>query len=74
MRNPEEEGICYHLKDISHMQTTAHRLASLWTKVRTQPHDSQDPQAAQAAFTREPASYSSPEFLNELGNVACHRI
>jgi hypothetical protein len=53
------------------MQTTAHRLASLWTKVRTQPHDSQDPQAA---FTREPASYTTPEFLNELGNVACHRI
>jgi hypothetical protein len=56
------------------MQTTAHRLTSLWTKVRTQPHDGQDPQAAQAAFTREPASCSTPEFLNELGNVACHRI
>jgi hypothetical protein len=54
------------------MQTTAHRLASLWTTVRTQLRDSRD---AQAPFEREPAShYSTPEILSHLSTALCHRI
>jgi hypothetical protein len=73
-RNTEEEGIFYHLKDTTHMQTTAHRPTSLWTTVRTQLRGSRDADAAQAALERELASYSTPEDLSDLSNVLCHRI
>ena len=48
------------------MQTTAHRLTSLWTTVRTQLRDSRDAHAAQAELERELASYNTPEDLNDL--------
>jgi hypothetical protein len=48
------------------MQTTAHRLTSLWTTVRTQLRDSRDTHAAQAALERELASYTTQEDLNDL--------
>jgi hypothetical protein len=48
------------------MQTTAHRLTSLWTAVRTQLRDRRDAHAAQAALEREIASYNTPEALNDL--------
>ena len=48
------------------MQTTAHRLTSLWTTVRTQLRDSRDAHAAQAALERELASYNTPEDLKDL--------
>jgi hypothetical protein len=64
--NTEEEGICYHPKDTAHMQTTAHRLTSLWTTVRTQLRDSRDAHAAQAELERELASYNTAEDLNDL--------
>jgi hypothetical protein len=66
MTNTEEEGTCYHLKGTTYMQTTAHRLTSLWTTVRTQLRDSRDAHAAQAALERELASYNTPEDLNDL--------
>jgi hypothetical protein len=69
--NTEEEGIRYYLKDTTRMQTTAHRLASLWTTVRTQLRDSRD---AQAPFEREPARYTTPEVLIHLSTALCHRI
>jgi hypothetical protein len=69
--NTEEEGIYYHLKDTTRMQTTAHRLASLWTTVRIQLRDSRD---AQALFERESASYNTPEVLSHLSAALCHRI
>jgi hypothetical protein len=69
--NTEEEGIRYHLKDVTRMQTTAHRLASLWTTVRTQLRDSRD---ALAPFEREHASYNTPEILSHLSTALCHRI
>lgn len=53
------------------MQTTTHRLTSLWATVRTQFRDNRD---GQAAFERELASYSTPEVLNYLSKVLCHRI
>jgi hypothetical protein len=53
------------------MQTTAHRLASLWTTVRTQLRDSRD---AQAPSEREHASYNTPEILSHLSTALCHRI
>ncbi len=48
------------------MQTTAHRLTSLWTTVRTQVRDTRDAHAAQAELERELASYTSPADLNDL--------
>ncbi len=48
------------------MQTTAHRLTSLWTTVRTQVRDTRDAHATQAALERELASYTSPADLNDL--------
>ena len=48
------------------MQTTAHRLRSLWTTVRTQLRDSRDAHAAQAQLEREIASYNTAEDLNDL--------
>ena len=48
------------------MQTTAHRLTSLWTTVRTQLRDSRDAHAAQAQLEREIASYNTEEDLNDL--------
>jgi hypothetical protein len=48
------------------MQTTAHRLTSLWTTVRAQLRDSRDAHAAQAALERELASYHTPADLNDL--------
>jgi hypothetical protein len=51
------------------MQTTAHRLTSLWTTVRTQLRDSRDAHAAQAALERELASYSTPGDLNDLNAI-----
>jgi hypothetical protein len=56
------------------MQMTAHRLASLWTSIRTQLRDSRDAQAAQAAFEQELTSRHTPEVLDGLSNVGCHRI
>jgi hypothetical protein len=69
--NTEKEGICYYLRDITRMQTTAHRLASLWITVRTQLRDSR---GAQAPFEREPARYHTPEILSHLSTALCHRI
>ena len=65
-RNTEEEGICYHQKDTTYMQTTAHRLTSLWTTVRNQLRDSREAYAARAALERELASYNTPEDLKDL--------
>jgi hypothetical protein len=48
------------------MQTTAHRLTSLWTTVRTQVRDTLETHAAQAALERELASYSTATDLNDL--------
>ena len=48
------------------MQTTANRLTSLWTTVRTQLRDSREAYVARAALERELASYSTPEELNDL--------
>ena len=48
------------------MQTTAHRLTLVWTKVRTQLRDSRDAHAAQAELERELASYNTEEDLNDL--------
>ena len=48
------------------MQTTANRLTSLWTTVRTQLRDSRDAHAARAELERELASYNTPEDLNDL--------
>jgi hypothetical protein len=56
------------------MQMTTHRLASLWTSVRIQLRDSRDAHAAQAPFEREPTSYYTPEVLNDVSAVLCHRI
>jgi len=72
--NTEEEGIRYYLKDTTDMQTTAHRLTSLWTTVRTQLRDSRDMLAAQAALERELASDNPPEVLIDRSAVLCHRI
>jgi hypothetical protein len=69
MTNTEEEGTCYHLKGTTYMQTTAHRLTSLWTTVRTQLRDSRDAHAAQAALERELASYNTPDDLNDLNAI-----
>ena len=48
------------------MQTTTHRLTSLWTTVRTQVRDIFDARTAQAELERELASYTSPADLNDL--------
>lgn len=48
------------------MQTTAHRLTSLWTTVRTQVRDTFDAHTTQTALERELASYTSPADLNDL--------
>ncbi len=48
------------------MQTTAHRLTSLWTTVRTQLRDTRDAHATQAELERELACYNTPEDLNDL--------
>jgi hypothetical protein len=48
------------------MQTTAHRVTSLWTTVRTQLRDSREAHAARAALEQELASYNTPEDLNDL--------
>jgi hypothetical protein len=48
------------------MQTTAHRLTSLWTTARTQLRDSLGAHSEHAALRRELAAYSSPEDLNDL--------
>jgi hypothetical protein len=56
------------------MQMTAHRLASLRTSVRTQLRYSRDVHAAKAAFERKLARYYTPEVLNDLSAVLCHRI
>jgi hypothetical protein len=48
------------------MQTTAHRLTSLWTTVRAQLRDNRDAHAAQAELEREIASYNTQEDLNDL--------
>ena len=48
------------------MQTTAHRVTSLWTTIRTQLRDSREAHTAQAALERELASYNTPEELNDL--------
>jgi hypothetical protein len=53
------------------MQTTAHRLASLWTTVRTQLRDSRD---VQAPFEPESVGYNTPEVLSHLSIALCHRI
>lgn len=73
-RNTETEGNRYHLEDSMHMQGTAHRLASLWTTVRTQLRDSRDAHASQAVSGREPASYSTSEVLDAFSTSLCHRI
>ena len=48
------------------MQTTAHRLTSLWTTVREQLRETRDSHAEHAALQRELAAYNSPEDLNAL--------
>ena len=48
------------------MQTTAHRLTSLWTTVRTQLRDSREAYTSRAALERELASYNTPEDLKDL--------
>jgi hypothetical protein len=48
------------------MQTTAHRLTSLWTTVRTKLRDSRGAHSAQAALERDLATYSTAEDLNDL--------
>jgi hypothetical protein len=58
--------LCSHQKDTRHMQTTAHRLTSLWTTVRTQLRDGRDAHAARTVLERELASYNTPEDLNDL--------
>jgi hypothetical protein len=46
--------------------TTATRLTSVWSTVRTQLRDSRDARAAQAELERELASYNTAEDLNDL--------
>jgi hypothetical protein len=48
------------------MQTTAHRITSLWTTVRAQLRDARQAKSAHADLERELASYSSDEDLNDL--------
>ena len=48
------------------MQTTAHRLTSLWTTVRDQLRDSREVHGAHARLERELASYRTDEDLNDL--------
>ncbi|MDQ2813869.1 MAG: hypothetical protein M3Z75_18870 [Actinomycetota bacterium] len=48
------------------MQTTAHRLTSLWTTVRTQLRDSLAAHAERTTLRRELAAYSSTGDLNDL--------
>jgi hypothetical protein len=48
------------------MQTTAHRLTSLWTTVRAQLRDSRGAHSAHVELERELASYSTAEDLNDL--------
>ncbi len=48
------------------MQTTAHRLTSLWTTVRTQLRDTRDAHAARATLERELSYYNTPADLNDL--------
>jgi len=48
------------------MQTTAHRLTSLWTTVRTQLRNVRAAHSAHSALERELASYNTPEDLNDL--------
>jgi hypothetical protein len=56
------------------MQKTAHRLASLWTTVRTQLGDSRDAHATQYVFERELTSYNTPEVRTALSIGLVHRI
>jgi hypothetical protein len=56
------------------MQTTVHRLTSLWITVRTQLRDRREAHAAQAALERELASYHTPEVMSGLNNILGHRI
>jgi hypothetical protein len=51
------------------MQTTAHRLTSLWTTVRTQLRDSRDAHATRTTLERELASYNTPDDLNDLNAI-----
>ena len=62
------------LEDTTYMQTTAHRLTSLWTRVRVQLRDSREAHATQTALEREPASYRTPGVLSGLSHVPGHRI
>ncbi len=48
------------------MQTTAHRLTSLWTTVRTQLRDTRDAHAARVTLERELSYYNTPADLNDL--------
>jgi hypothetical protein len=51
------------------MQTTAHRLTSLWTTVRDQLRDSFETHSAHAQLERELASYRTDEDLNDLNAI-----
>lgn len=48
------------------MPMKAHRLASLWTTVRTRLRDSREAYVARAALERELAGYNTPEDLKDL--------
>jgi len=48
------------------MQTTAPRLSSLWTTVRTKLRDARGAHSAHAALERELAGYNTAEDLNDL--------